>query len=654
MRLTAVLGALLAALLALPAHAPATASQDPRVVLAFLPSGGEDNPGPVLDRLAERPALALGLVSATQGLYAPEQAALDISAGARTSAAAYDPEQPPELELIAGGDGTGFIFGWSFAMARAQTALADVVPGLLAEEVPGGVGYAGVESRAHVEAPVAADLGGDVARLSLGPSATLADRTAGLLERHRFVVAGLPTGEKGDAALDALIEARREQDLLIVMQTPPNARVPQLLPAGIAGLGAADAALTSTTTRLDGVVAGIDVTATVLRHLGLGLPPAVSGQRIRTGGERDAERLETLEDRLRVVSGRRLPAVQALLFSWLALTLVLGLVADRRGVRTALRIGALAVLWVLPVLLLAGALAPSRTAEVALVVAGCLTLAALTDRLARWPRGPLVPAAVGVASYMADLAFGSPLIIRSLLGPNPRSGSRFYGLGNELEATLPVLMFVGIAALLSGRGRSRQGAALFAVAGVVLGVFIASGRLGAAVGGVVTVGVGAAVATLLMAPRGPTRRTVAAAVLAPVVGLAALVGIDVVTSGDGHFTRTVLEADDGDALWDVAARRYTLAFNVLTNGAMPFITAIALLAAAYAYRYRERIYAPLRGSPPWRAALVGGLAASVAGALFNDSGPVLLVYGVFVLATVTAYVRGAPEAAAATHPPPRR
>ena len=75
---------------------------------------------------------------------------------------------------------------------------------------------------------------------------------------------------------------------------------------------------------------------------------------------------------------------------------------------------------------------------------------------------------------------------------------------------------------------------------------------------------------------------------------------------------------------------------------MPFITVVALLSAAYAVRYRERIYAPLRGSPAWGAALAGGLAASVAGALFNDSGPILLVFGVFVLACVTAYVRGDP------------
>ena len=92
-------------------------------------------------------------------------------------------------------------------------------------------------------------------------------------------------------------------------------------------------------------------------------------------------------------------------------------------------------------------------------------------------------------------------------------------------------------------------------------------------------------------------------------------------------------------------RRYELAFNVLKTGAMPFVTALAVLSAAYAARYRERIYAPLRGSPAWRAALAGGLAAAVVGALFNDSGPMLLVFGVFVLACVTAYVRGDPRLA---------
>jgi len=628
-------------LLALGGAAPARAQQ-PRAVLAFLPSGGDDNPKPVLDRLDARPQLALGLVSATQARYSPEQAVLDLSAGSRTSAAVYDPRDPPDLELVVGGDGSGFIFGWSKALERADTALAEITPGLLASRIRGGAAYAGVTGRTHLEAVVAADRAGDVARVSLGPAADLPARVTRLLRRHRFVVAGLPTAAKGDAALDALLRDRRPGDLLVVMQTPPRARVPQLLPAGAVGVLGGNGSLTSPTTRLPGIVAGIDIPVTVLHKLGLSIPDGVKGQPIRAEGVRDAAALKTVEARLRVVSGRRTPALGALLFGWLALTLALGFAADRRGVRAALRIGALAMLWVLPMLLLTGWLAPGRPAEIAIIGTGAFGLGALTDRLVRWPRGPLVPAAVAVVSYAIDLAAGSPLIIRSLLGVNPRSGSRFYGLGNELEATLAVLLLLGLGALLWGRRRSRATAAVFAVAGLVLGIFTGAAQLGADVGGVITVGAGVAAATLLMLPGRPSPRRLALAALVPVAALAALAALELATGGNGHFTRTILHADSAGSLWDVVVRRYTLAFNVFALGAMPFVTVVAALAVAYALRYRDRIYAPLLGSPAWHAALIGGLTASIVGALTNDSGPLLFVFGVFMLACATAYVRGAP------------
>ena len=75
------------------------------------------------------------------------------------------------------------------------------------------------------------------------------------------------------------------------------------------------------------------------------MPDEVKGQPIRVEGARDAGRLERLEDRLRVVGPRRFPALETVLAAWLALVLLLGILADRRGVRSGLRIGALAMLW---------------------------------------------------------------------------------------------------------------------------------------------------------------------------------------------------------------------------------------------------------------------------------------------------------------------
>jgi hypothetical protein len=656
-RLAAVIALVLA--LAGMAAAPAADARASRAVLAFMPEGGDGNPDTLLHRLDARPQLAIGLVSATQGTYTRRQALLDITAGSRTAAAAYGEPLPLRLDLVPGGDGTGFIFGWSRVLRRARAALAEIQPGLLASAVPGGGAYAGVRGSRNIEAVAAADSAGDIAAVSLGKAVDLAARVQRLLVHHRLVVAGLPAADKGDAVLDRLLRDRRRGDVLIVMQTPPRATVPQLLPGAAALPGGGDGAMSSPTTRLHGVVAAIDIPVTILVGLGLPVPKGVKGQPIAVEGTRDAAELAKVQARLRVIGGRRTPLLLALLFSWAALTLALGLAADRRGIRAGMRIGGLAMLWVLPVLLFTGWLAPTRTAEIALVIGCSFGLAALTDRLVRWPRGPLVPAVVALVAYGLDLVFGSTLIIRSLLGVNPRGGARFYGLGNELESTLAVLLILALGIALArrvdgeggapfgeGPGRSRRAAAIVVLAGMVAAVFVGAGRLGADVGGVMTVGGGIAVMAILMLPGTPSRRMLALALLTPLLAVAGLALLDLATGGNGHFTRSVLEADSGRALQDVVVRRLTLALDALATGAMPFVTTLAVLAAAYGARYRDRVYAPLRGSPAWRAALAGGLAAALVGAACNDSGPILLVFGVFVLACVTAYVRGDPALAA--------
>ena len=272
-----------------------------------------------------------------------------------------------------------------------------------------------------------------------------------------------------------------------------------------------------------------------------------------------------------------------------------------------------------------------------------------------------MPAVVALVAHGVDLASGSPLIIRSLLGVNPRSGSRFYGLGNELEATLVVLLIVALGALLmrradfesrarrSARGRGARAAPPRSSSSRGSSRRCSSARASSAPTSAASSRSAAASRSwpCSCCPGTPSRAARSRSrCLAPLLAVVGLALLDLATGGNGHFTRTILEADSAGALWDVVARRYTLAFNVLKTGAMPFITVLAVLAAAYAVRYRERIYAPLRGSPAWRAALAGGLAASIVGAAFNDSGPILLVFGVFVLACVTAYVRGRPEAGA--------
>ena len=263
-----------------------------------------------------------------------------------------------------------------------------------------------------------------------------------------------------------------------------------------------------------------------------------------------------------------------------------------------------------------------------------------------------MPGLLTVGAYVVDLALGSDLIIRSLLGPNPRSGSRYYGIGNELEATLPVLLLIGLAALLTGRGRTRGPMLAFALSGLALGVAIGAGRLGADVGGVITVGAGTAAATLLMLPGGVTRRALVIAALVPGLALAGLAALDLATGGDGHFTRTVLRAQDGDALWDIFTRRYELAFNALQRGLMPFATGLALLAIAYgAAPPRAHLRAAARAIPPGARRSPAGWSPRSPARCPTTRGRCCCCSASAALAVVTAYVRGDPRLAEPTPEP---
>jgi len=624
-------------------------------LIAFLPA--DPNPPPpgvqqpsVPDLIAGHPELALGMLSATQSGYSPQQSLLDMTAGTRTSRGTYHPQNPPDMSLLplGAGDpvhppGSGLIVNWLAALSRARTAPADIRPGLLASETPGGAGYAGIDGQTNLEAVPAATQAGVVDEVSLGGGDSVAARADALLARRRLVVALLPPGYAGDRQLDQLIAARRTGELLIAIEDPPQATGPQLLFAGIAGMRTASAGLTSETTHIDGVAAAIDLLPTILRHFGQRVPAAVRGQPIFTAGARDAQALQQLDNRLSVIGSRRIPALETLLLTWLGVVLLGGVLRDRVGVRFGMRIGGLALVWLPSLLLLSGALMPSQQAELFLIAGGSFLLALATDRLVPWPRGPAVPALVALLAYAVDLANHSYLIIRSLLGPSPRSGSRFYGLGNELEIALTIVLLLAVATLLRARGRSRRNALAFALAGIALAAIVGSGRLGADVGGIFTIAGGAAVAALMLLPGGITKRAVAVAILAPAAGLAALAALDLATGGNGHFTRTVLHGSVSDQI-NTFERRYEVAWSIMRSGYGPLLTILCGLAVAYAIVHRDRVYAAIRGDAVWRATLGGGLAASISGSLFNDSGPQLFFIGVVALTFVTAYLRSPPQA----------
>lgn len=646
-RLAGLAVAALAALIALgpltPGTSPASTAEPARATsgsayLVFLPSsGGLGFDRSLLDAFERIPGLSPGLYSATQGSYSREQSLLDVSQGARVSRSLYDPEEDPPVKLGASGE----LRGWQAVLERASSAPQTIEPGLLAGSVPAGATVVLARTAPGDVAIPGTDRTGRVARLREVPPDAIA-RVALAEGRDRgLVVVGAPAGRVGLEQLEQLVERAPEEALVIAVQSPPEDHELPALPIGVSGLGAGSP--TSPTTSLDGMVAAIDFGPTVLDHLGLPVPDEMTGTVIEPGPGRDAGQIASFRDRLDSLGERRIAVVAGLPVAWLLLFLLAGSISGAAGVRSAIRrTGGLAILWLPCVTLLTPLTGnPSAGLEIALVAIVSLALGAAADRLLPWPRAAAIPALFGLAAFTLDLILGSPLVIRSVLGPSPGYGARFYGIGNELEAVLVVLLLVGMAALLSWRPRSWSAAGAVAAAAVALAVVLGSGRLGAAVGGVVVAAVAAGVMVVMLAPGRLTPVRIGVLVAAPVLALVLLAGLDLLFSGDqGHFARNILGDGSGSGLGEAIERRLRLAWQQVFRGAMPVALIASLLAIAFGWKNRGALE-PLPG-PAWGAAIAGGLAGGLVGSVVEDSGPLLLVSAVLVLLGAVYYLLGRP------------
>jgi hypothetical protein len=350
--------------------------------------------------------------------------------------------------------------------------------------------------------------------------------------------------------------------------------------------------------------------------------------------------LGTSGERIWEIADRRGPVVGVSVLAWLAV-FGLALVSSRdRAGRPAARLLALSFAY-LPLVLLSGAaLEPSVAPERLLVMLGTPALGALTLAVLGGYRALAFACGATVLAHAIDLIAGSPLIQLSLAGPNPAAGHRFYGIGNELEAILVVLVLAGIGAaltgfpvLLRGKGR-RRGAAIFLAVAATFAFVFAYGRFGADVGAAIVLPLGAAVAAALLLER-PRLALLALAV--PLPALAILAAADLLSGANAHLTRTVLQADSGGDVLTVLGRRLREAGESfgrpLLLAGLPLVLASSLLA----WLRRDRLAAWLRDVPAMRAGMAGALAATLVATLANDSGALLLELGAACLGAFLAF-----------------
>jgi hypothetical protein len=579
------------------------------VTIAILPHGTAP------DALAGVEGLAPGLLSAGIGKVPSDQTYLDITQGNRVSESLYDGGLP-HLRLTPAGVAPA---GWDQVLDRASSAPADIVPGLLASSLAAG----GVPIRADPEigsaALLAADGDGRIARVESG----------------RCPPRGCPGVTVVDSDVDGLnglVSRLRGDDLLIAVERPPPGF--RVLTFAVAGRGLSGL-VTSDSTRTDGLVAANDVAPTILERYVIDVPDEMNGEPIEAKGEADLGEVTSLQQRLRITGERRGPVIGENLLIWVVLSALAALAFGRRGARVALALLALSVAYLPLVLLGTAALEPSLTAERLIAGIGSPLLAAVTLALVGGWAAFAIACLASVVGYGIDVIAGSALTPLSLPGPNPASGSRFFGIGNEVEAVVAALVPIGVGAALAARPSTRDGgtvaAVAFLAAGILAAAVFAIGRFGADVGAAIVLPAGAAVAAAVALG---SRRALALVLVVPFACLAALVAADVALGGGAHLTRSVLDAGGFDQAGDVVERRVRLAADSFTRTPnLPFL-ALTLIAIALGVYHRDRVLGWFRERSAL-AGVLGAAGATVIGTFTNDSGVVLLILGTtYIVAAV--------------------
>ena len=616
----AMLALAIGGVLAEPVSASAQEGPDdsaaPRITLAMLPPGTEI--GQIADTV---PGIAPGVMSAGLGRVPASQTYLDITQGNRLFTSLYPDVLPP---LYVTGSRVPMDL-WERVLERADGAPADIEPGQLASALEDADVTIAARPLAGSPALIAADRDGEIMRTDSCVPGDCAGVT-------------ILSVELGDLPELASRLRPGSGDLLIAIERPPPER--DLLSIGILGDGFTGHGLTSDSTRMNGYVLATDLLPTLLDRYGIAIPDDVSGQPIEpTEGTADAAAVADRESRLGQISDRRWETLAVNLLIWIAVGLVAVLIRrDLLGPLLAVLATAMALV---PLLLLIGALIePSGLVERLLVGIGAPLGAWLLLLAARGPMGMgpspdrarygafAIAGLLSIGATAVDMVAGSPLTTLSLLGPNPGLGVRFFGIGNELEATIGALLLLATGAGVTafGRGDPRRTMAVAVVAVTLVAVLaFAPGRFGADVGAAITFPAGAAAAVVVALRLG--MRKAALVIAAPVVSLAALVLFDLAIPGDSHLTRSVLSAGGLDQLGDVFDRRITLAARSFPRYLhSPFFIA-ALIAIAAAIWFRREIIGWFDGRPAALAGVAGAATATVVGTLANDSAALLLMIG---------------------------
>ena len=295
----------------------------------------------------------------------------------------------------------------------------------------------------------------------------------------------------------------------------------------------------------------------------------------------------------------------------------------------------------------------------AFTIAGLLAAVTLSGPWARHPWGPAgVVAAVTAAVLGADAIASARWGLVSVLGLQPVTAGRFYGMGNVGFGLLLGALVVLMAALLAVLGPGRRAAAVTSV--VVLGL-AATVVNGAPQGGADFGGLPALVAvTGLVALAASGRSWSMGRVV--LIGVLAVVAAGAVLVGDwargpetrthlGDFVQSILDGEAGG----IVTRKLQQSLSILMDYPSAWLVVLALILALLLVTVRlpflDRAFGRLWRGYQTRAVVTAGLIGALLAWVLNDSGLAAAGACLAVMSLGVVSVLSQPESAASTDAP---
>jgi glycosyl transferase family 2 len=522
--------------------------------------------------------------------------------------------------------------------ASARVRAADTMPASRtlarrdhADSLPGALGDA-----LHDAGRTTGVVAGSPASLALADRRGAVDDSA---SADVVLISALTDAFDTDVQLDNLGDL---SDAVVIAFSPtPPGKDWQLTPIVVAGKGIPHGSIESTTTRRPALAGLVDIAPTVLHILGIKPSAAMTGAPLRVS--RTSPHLARYE-RLQVDGAVRsrffLPAsvgytVVGIVF-YLLFMAALRWGAPRR-VRAWLRVGVCVAAAFPFALLVTGAVQHwlhfgGESPLFLIAVTGAIGVVA--SRLKGV--GPVYTlAALCVAVIAVDVAATGPLHASSLLGYTIQTSGRYYGLPNaSFSIFASSLLLVGAA--VAGWVPTRVGASGAATVMFVGTAFLAAPWLGNDVGGFLTLLPVSIAATWALFGGKFTRRTLVVGAVAAVLVFIAVAVLEA-RAGGSHLSRAATEtASNRAGLRNTLTRRVNANFGLLVDQWWGFLSiGLALIGLALLARTRRFAgYLPARSG--LRVASIAVLVTSIVGFLANDSGPVVNVLCLVVLAPAIA------------------